>query len=514
MKNFLLLLLFVPFVTSAQTWHANADSGNLFSYFVTRNYQDCKPTNNNPQITQEDFNGLSEKVWKQTCPKDVQRNEFSRPLFDHKAGQTYYYSWRVRLVPQSGFNGRFALFQFKTSEPNGGSQNHPITIRYENNKIDFQYFRPCKSGNTVVNWKSRPSSQCSSNARRFILKSVSYTPGTWIEIVLGIKKGTAETGSNAGFARLWVNGVRQTLNNPNGSPRTTVELKTDDDPDYTDGTPIDEDSVYAKFGIYGGPKCDWDVTSFIHDLKAFTKSSDALQSLEDTKPNSNTSSNTFSGTKNLKRGNRYLQTNGTMLTSSTSNSGNSKKFNFNSRGNNQYNINPKSTGFIQMFQQNGAWRVRTSSQETGSNSNKYVWIAEPVGTNKYRFKNKASNRYLTIWNNGNVGSTTNGSSSQAHFNLVNTSAKQSLEKEVGQEAVENNISIYPNPVSDNFTINLDNIKRAEVNITDLLGKTVYRTITENNTVEISKGATFKSGLYIVTVKDELNNIYTSKLLFK
>ncbi|AJR04990.1 T9SS type A sorting domain-containing protein [Siansivirga zeaxanthinifaciens] len=381
MKKLLVLLLGFPLAVCAQIWHADANVGGPLTHFQSINFEDCETTSNNPQIFQENVNGVSGKVWRQTCPAKVKRNEFSRPREEHFSGQTIYYAWRVMISHDDSFNDRFAIFQFKTSEPDGGSQNHPITIAYENGKILFQYFKPCKNSNTgnIRNWKLGPG--CSSDNRKFILKEILTAKDTWVDIVLGIKKGIEETGTNAGTVEVWINGTKQTLNNPNGAPSEIVECKTDDDPDYNDNIGIDERSVYAKFGIYGGGKCPFDITSRIHNLKAFNDGASAVQSLNSTIPASRT----------LSAGNAIV-----------------------------------------------------------------------------------------------------------------------LDKQVAKKS----IMVFPNPVSDSFTINLENIQRAKVTITDFLGKTVYKTTTVNPTLEIRKANTFKSGMYIITVKDEFDKIYTSKLVVK
>ncbi|GAA4814700.1 T9SS type A sorting domain-containing protein [Litoribaculum gwangyangense] len=382
MKTLLVLLFCLPLGVYAQIWHADANIGGPLTHFQSINFQDCETTSNNPQIFQENINGVIGKVWRQTCPAQVKRNEFSRPIEEHFSGQTIYYAWRVMLSHSDNFNDRFAIFQFKTSEPDGGSQNHPITIAYENGKILFQYFKPCKNINTgnIRNWKLGPG--CSSENRKFILKEIPTTKDTWIDIVLGIKKGIEEIGNNAGTVEVWINGIKQTLNNPNGAPSEIVECKTDDDPDYNDNIGIDERSVYAKFGIYGGGKCPWDITSRIHNLKAFNDGASAVQSLNSTIPQSRT--------------------------------------------------------------------LSTSD---------VVDFGNEIVMDKF-------------------------------------------------------IKVFPNPVNDSFTINLENIQRAKVTITDLLGKTVYRTTTENPILELDKDDRFKSGMYIISVKDEFDKIYTSKLIIK
>lgn len=74
------------------------------------------------------------------------------------------------------------------------------------------------------------------------------------------------------------------------------------------------------------------------------------------------------------------------------------------------------------------------------------------------------------------------------------------------------VTLYPNPTKDNFNITLKGIKSANIVISDLLGKVVYQTITNEDTVQLQKGNTFKAGLYLVKVTDQDNNTYNSKLV--
>ncbi|MES2780793.1 MAG: serine hydrolase [Bacteroidota bacterium] len=68
-------------------------------------------------------------------------------------------------------------------------------------------------------------------------------------------------------------------------------------------------------------------------------------------------------------------------------------------------------------------------------------------------------------------------------------------------AAENRVAIYPNPVSDQLTIDAGNIKSGTIMISDLMGRTVWnglvtQQITTINTTE------FPNGILLVTCKDE------------
>lgn len=76
------------------------------------------------------------------------------------------------------------------------------------------------------------------------------------------------------------------------------------------------------------------------------------------------------------------------------------------------------------------------------------------------------------------------------------------------------INIYPNPVKESFRIKLQNIKKAEVTITNILGKIIYKTNIENSNSILIDRYKLTSGFYIVRVKDEVNQTFTSKLVIE
>lgn len=82
------------------------------------------------------------------------------------------------------------------------------------------------------------------------------------------------------------------------------------------------------------------------------------------------------------------------------------------------------------------------------------------------------------------------------------------------DLIERALRVFPNPATDNFSINIVGMKKADITITDLLGKTIYKTTTKNSNLELRKSSLFESGLYIITAKDEFDKTYTSKLIIK
>jgi len=89
-------------------------------------------------------------------------------------------------------------------------------------------------------------------------------------------------------------------------------------------------------------------------------------------------------------------------------------------------------------------------------------------------------------------------SSNSYFVLAN----KSIEKE------EAKITLYPNPVSDNFTIDLSSINAKDITttISGIDGRIVYNKTIRNHTSKLNVNASsFKSGLYIVNIKTNKTN---------
>ena len=84
-----------------------------------------------------------------------------------------------------------------------------------------------------------------------------------------------------------------------------------------------------------------------------------------------------------------------------------------------------------------------------------------------------------------------------------------------KEVLENDatsVTLYPNPTTDYFNIALKGMERADIVITDLLGKVIYQTTTQEENIALQKGNTFKAGLYLIRVTDQNNKAYNSKLI--
>jgi hypothetical protein len=110
-----------------------------------------------------------------------------------------------------------------------------------------------------------------------------------------------------------------------------------------------------------------------------------------------------------------------------------------------------------------------------------------------------------------------GNTSAADFTLDASFPRNSNKSQstiAKTEAVQKAINVFPNPATDRFSLKLNGIANAQVMITDLLGKVIYNKAVTNSHLELRKGNTFTSGLYLIAVTDEFQNTYHTKLILK
>jgi len=132
-----------------------------------------------------------------------------------------------------------------------------------------------------------------------------------------------------------------------------------------------------------------------------------------------------------------------------------------------------------------------------------------------------TNTLKTLLNGGNIlvhsgfnSETTNTTSTKT---ANNTSVKVAQPLEMDTDLLEFNVTAYPNPSADYFTLKLqgnldEEMQKVEVNVFDLLGRQVYSK--QGNTQDYYEfGQNFQVGVYLVTVKQG-NNTASLKVIKK
>ena len=77
------------------------------------------------------------------------------------------------------------------------------------------------------------------------------------------------------------------------------------------------------------------------------------------------------------------------------------------------------------------------------------------------------------------------------------------------EYLKNNVSIYPNPISDVINIDLGNLKNSTVSIYNVVGQSIYHSIKVNHNLQIQLNE--PSGIYFVAIKNE-HDQFTTKII--
>jgi hypothetical protein len=227
--------------------------------------------------------------------------------------------------------------------------------------------------------------------------------------------------------------------------------------------------------------------------------------------------------KNLETG-RYLRSvKKKSIVAASVNTGNDKQWRFVKSGN-FYNIDSRTTSTgsgILRAKQNDIIGTQKTAPKADVDK---VWsineVSDPRGT--YRIELKNTNRYIyNKTSNGNKVIELNtkvGNRSKWYLEPV-TAAKTSEKKQVAEqeEVLKNNsetdVTVYPNPTTDEFNISLKGIEKATVFITDILGKKVY-TNTIANQLHIIKSNNFSKGIYLIKIIDENQKTYNKKLVIK
>lgn len=76
------------------------------------------------------------------------------------------------------------------------------------------------------------------------------------------------------------------------------------------------------------------------------------------------------------------------------------------------------------------------------------------------------------------------------------------------------VSVYPNPVNENLNISIKGLSKANITISNILGKLFFKQTTTNSDVKIPIDNKFKQGVYFVKVIGDDGNIFKNKFIVK
>lgn len=133
---------------------------------------------------------------------------------------------------------------------------------------------------------------------------------------------------------------------------------------------------------------------------------------------------------------------------------------------------------------------------TGAKTWTFDWIAPAAGSGNFTFYGAF---VLANGNNANSGD---------QVRLSTLAVTEALATGVEEELTADNISIYPNPATDQITINaIAGMQQADVTVTDLSGRTV-RTINgasfdQNQIIDL---AGLPKGMYVLRISSEKGNV--------
>lgn len=73
------------------------------------------------------------------------------------------------------------------------------------------------------------------------------------------------------------------------------------------------------------------------------------------------------------------------------------------------------------------------------------------------------------------------------------------------------VKVFPNPFTDNLSVNIQGYKDVSVEVTDFLGRSVFKTKTNQSVINIST-ITWQQGFYVIKIRNNDEEVFTDKIL--
>lgn len=222
--------------------------------------------------------------------------------------------------------------------------------------------------------------------------------------------------------------------------------------------------------------------------------------------------------KNIETG-RYLRSvGGDDVVAASVLSGNDKQWRFVKAGS-YYNIDSRTTGDGSGILRATSNTIIGTKRSAPLEDRDKVWQINKVSSPKgsFRIELKDTEQYLyneTSNSNKDIRLNTKiGNRSKWILEPVNSSSSKSIAEEA-TKAQEESIAVFPNPTTSSFTIALNGFDKANVVITNLLGKIVYNKSINGNRLNINRDNRFASGMYLIKVISANQSVYNTKLIIK
>lgn len=180
-----------------------------------------------------------------------------------------------------------------------------------------------------------------------------------------------------------------------------------------------------------------------------------------------------------------------------------------------YNIDCQGSGILRFTGStfSPAFSVLNASKAAPATDTDKIWTVHYNETDKtYRFEAGTSGRFLYQNVDGTViNNTFPDTDARSKWQVISTSQSLSV---LNEDFLGASIKVYPNPAKEFFTIKLQNINDAKVEIYNILGKVVYKNATKNGVINVNSNDNLPTGVYLIKAIGDDNKVYRTKLVIK
>ena len=217
----------------------------------------------------------------------------------------------------------------------------------------------------------------------------------------------------------------------------------------------------------------------------------------------------------------YLTSPGTNLAMSSSGEGDDKIWSFvktNYNGEEYYNIDSEVSGRGILRATGAGYTVpyeviNTNVAAPRADSDKIWTVHYDEEDDTYRFEAASGGRFLYVSPTDDKTYTmpVSDTDDRSRWVLELSTSPLSLGKYKFDSSI---LKVFPNPSNDKFHILFEVLDKATVKISDMLGKTIFTTVTSKGSIELSKAEGFSPGIYLIHVVGENGHQAIKKLIIK